>query len=162
MSVTEVHKQDCDDSTTLFPHNHPYILVSSHRRYIIYIAVTYVGMVMWTHSLFLSSLCLCPSVACTPITDTCTCMLKFDFIINFWCIVNYSGSYWMLFSTNRHISIPHGLVWPILFHAGEHTRITLNTRNVFIDITSTDLNKARIVLDTLVTMFSVYCDNPFT
>lgn len=45
---------------------------------------------------------------------------------------------------------------------GEHTKITLNTRNVFIEATATDLTKARIVLDTLVTMFSEYCAEPFT
>jgi len=37
---------------------------------------------------------------------------------------------------------------------GDHTKITLNTKNVFIDITATDLNKAKIVLDTIVCMFS--------
>ena len=45
---------------------------------------------------------------------------------------------------------------------GDHTKITLNTRNVFIEITATDLTKAKIVLDTLVTMFSEYCDQQFT
>jgi len=45
---------------------------------------------------------------------------------------------------------------------GEHSKITLNTRNVFIEITATDLTKASIVLDTLITMFSQYCDKPFT
>ncbi|XP_064385368.1 phenylalanine--tRNA ligase beta subunit-like [Halichondria panicea] len=44
---------------------------------------------------------------------------------------------------------------------GNHTRISLDTKNVFIDITATDLTKAKIVLDTLVTMFSVYCKEPF-
>ena len=45
---------------------------------------------------------------------------------------------------------------------GEHSKITLNTKNVFIEITATDLTKASIVLDTLITMFSQYCDKPFT
>lgn len=40
---------------------------------------------------------------------------------------------------------------------GEHSKITLNTRNVFIECTATDLNKAKITLDTIVTMFSQYC-----
>ncbi|XP_005097581.1 phenylalanine--tRNA ligase beta subunit [Aplysia californica] len=44
---------------------------------------------------------------------------------------------------------------------GEHSKITLNTRNVFIEATATDLTKAKIVLDTLVAMFSVYCEVPF-
>ncbi|XP_065890797.1 phenylalanine--tRNA ligase beta subunit-like [Dysidea avara] len=45
---------------------------------------------------------------------------------------------------------------------GEHTKITLNTKNVLIDVTGTDLNKCKIVLDTLVTMFSYHCSNQFT
>ncbi|XP_067658646.1 phenylalanine--tRNA ligase beta subunit-like [Haliotis asinina] len=45
---------------------------------------------------------------------------------------------------------------------GFHTRITLDTRNVFIEATATDLYKAQVTLDTLVTMFSEYCAEPFT
>lgn len=45
---------------------------------------------------------------------------------------------------------------------GDHTKITLNTKNIFIDITATDLNKAKIVLDTIVCMFSQYCTEPYT
>ncbi|TGZ55489.1 hypothetical protein CRM22_010398 [Opisthorchis felineus] len=45
---------------------------------------------------------------------------------------------------------------------GEHSRVTLKTRNIFIEATATDLHKACIVLDTLVTMFSEYCDPQFT
>lgn len=45
---------------------------------------------------------------------------------------------------------------------GDHSKITLNTRNVFIEITATDYNKAKIVLDTIVTMFCCYCKQPFT
>uniref|UniRef100_A0A8C5PLT3 Phenylalanine--tRNA ligase beta subunit n=1 Tax=Leptobrachium leishanense TaxID=445787 RepID=A0A8C5PLT3_9ANUR len=45
---------------------------------------------------------------------------------------------------------------------GDHTKINLKTRNVFIECTATDLTKAKIVLDILVTMFSEYCDEPFT
>ncbi|XP_075717537.1 phenylalanine--tRNA ligase beta subunit [Rhinoderma darwinii] len=45
---------------------------------------------------------------------------------------------------------------------GDHTKITLNTRNVFIECTATDLTKAKIVLDIMVTMFSEYCKEPFT
>ena len=47
-------------------------------------------------------------------------------------------------------------------YTGDHTKITLNTKNVFLDVTATDLNKAKIVLDTLVTMFSYHCDDQFT
>nr|CAH0098911.1 unnamed protein product [Daphnia galeata] len=45
---------------------------------------------------------------------------------------------------------------------GEHSKITLHTKNVFIECTATDLTKASIVLDTLVCMFSRYCRNQFT
>ncbi|KAG8445358.1 hypothetical protein GDO86_010225 [Hymenochirus boettgeri] len=45
---------------------------------------------------------------------------------------------------------------------GNHSKITLNTRNVFIECTATDLTKAKIVLDIIVTMFSEYCAKPFS
>lgn len=45
---------------------------------------------------------------------------------------------------------------------GRHSRITLETTDVFIECTATDLTKAHIVLDTVVTMFSEYCASPFT
>ncbi|KAF2361243.1 Phenylalanyl-tRNA synthetase class IIc beta subunit archae/euk cytosolic [Trinorchestia longiramus] len=45
---------------------------------------------------------------------------------------------------------------------GEHSKITLNTKDVFIECTATDKFKAQIVLDTLVCMFSGYCVKPFT
>ena len=43
----------------------------------------------------------------------------------------------------------------------EHTKITLSTKNVFIEITATDKTKASLVLDTLVAMFSEYCARKF-
>ncbi|XP_070609392.1 phenylalanine--tRNA ligase beta subunit isoform X2 [Erythrolamprus reginae] len=45
---------------------------------------------------------------------------------------------------------------------GEHSKISLNTKNVFVECTATDLTKAKIVLDILVSMFSEYCNKPFT
>ena len=46
---------------------------------------------------------------------------------------------------------------------GHASRITKeSTKNVFIECTATDLTKANIVLDTMVTMFSQYCGEPFT
>jgi phenylalanyl-tRNA synthetase beta chain len=45
---------------------------------------------------------------------------------------------------------------------GDKSKITLGTKNVFIECTATDLTKANIVLDTVVTMFSEYCSMPFT
>ncbi|KAK9808656.1 hypothetical protein WJX72_001360 [[Myrmecia] bisecta] len=44
---------------------------------------------------------------------------------------------------------------------GAHSAITLQTRDVFIECTATDLAKARIVLNTVCTMFSEYCSQPF-
>mmetsp|Transcript_48726 Transcript_48726/g.54515 ORF Transcript_48726/g.54515 Transcript_48726/m.54515 type:complete len:650 (+) Transcript_48726:46-1995(+) len=58
-------------------------------------------------------------------------------------------------SQNRVLSVP-----PII--NGSHSKITLDTKNVFIECTATDLTKANIVLDTVVTMFSEYCAKPFT
>uniref|UniRef100_A0AC11DB99 Phenylalanyl-tRNA synthetase subunit beta n=1 Tax=Ovis aries TaxID=9940 RepID=A0AC11DB99_SHEEP len=45
---------------------------------------------------------------------------------------------------------------------GNHSKITVNTKNVFIECTGTDFTKAKIVLDVIVTMFSEYCENQFT
>lgn len=44
----------------------------------------------------------------------------------------------------------------------EHSKITLDTRNVFIDITATDETKLAIVANIITTMFSEYCEEPFT
>jgi phenylalanyl-tRNA synthetase beta chain len=43
----------------------------------------------------------------------------------------------------------------------EHSKITLATRNVLIEVTATDQTKAEIVLNTIVCLFSAYCDQPF-
>ena len=45
---------------------------------------------------------------------------------------------------------------------GDHSKIKLTTKNVFIDITGTNLHKISVALDTLVAMFSEYCDDQFT
>lgn len=57
-------------------------------------------------------------------------------------------------SNNVVLSLP-----PII--NGDHSKITLNTKNVFIECTATDLHKAKVVLDTMVTMFSEYCSPAF-
>eukprot|EP01083_Nonionella_stella_P075492 205264_1 len=44
----------------------------------------------------------------------------------------------------------------------EHSKMSLNTRNVLIDVTGTDMTKVKIVLNTLCAMFSQYCSDPFT
>eukprot|EP00039_Didymoeca_costata_P024726 m.11255 g.11255 ORF g.11255 m.11255 type:complete len:600 (+) comp4407_c0_seq1:107-1906(+) len=45
---------------------------------------------------------------------------------------------------------------------GDHSKITLDTKNVFIECTATDLTKAKIVLNMMVCMFSGYCEEPCT
>lgn len=44
----------------------------------------------------------------------------------------------------------------------EHSKITLNTQNVFIDVTATDMTKLNIVVNIVATMFSEYCAVPYT
>lgn len=43
-----------------------------------------------------------------------------------------------------------------------HSKITLDTKNVFIEITATDETKLDIVCNMMVTMFASYCAEPFT
>uniref|UniRef100_A0A915Q378 phenylalanine--tRNA ligase n=1 Tax=Setaria digitata TaxID=48799 RepID=A0A915Q378_9BILA len=42
---------------------------------------------------------------------------------------------------------------------GEHSKIHLGTRNILIEVTATDFEKAKIVLNTMVAMFSQYTSN---
>ncbi|KAH9943394.1 phenylalanyl-tRNA synthetase [Epithele typhae] len=44
----------------------------------------------------------------------------------------------------------------------ERSKITLNTKNIFIDITATDETKLGIVANIISTMFSEYCAEPFS
>lgn len=64
-------------------------------------------------------------------------------------------------------------VYPVIYDAngivlslppiinGDHSKISVNTKNIFIECTATDLTKAKIVLDTIVTLFSQHCTEPF-
>ncbi|ODV98270.1 hypothetical protein PACTADRAFT_31672 [Pachysolen tannophilus NRRL Y-2460] len=71
-------------------------------------------------------------------------------------IIKDSDVYPVILDSNKTVcSLP-----PII--NSNHSKITLNTRNVFLDITATDRTKAEIVVNQLVAMFSVYCDDPFT
>jgi phenylalanyl-tRNA synthetase beta chain len=45
---------------------------------------------------------------------------------------------------------------------GWHSRIRPETKNVFIECTATDLTKAKITLNMIVTAFSSYCRTPNT
>ena len=71
-------------------------------------------------------------------------------------IIRDSPVYPIIYDTqDRVLSMP-----PII--NSEHSKITLNTRNIFIDITATDLTKLNIVANIISTMFSEYCAEPFT
>lgn len=62
----------------------------------------------------------------------------------------------MIYDSNRVVcSLP-----PII--NGDHSKITLDTKNVFIEITATDKTKLEIVNKIMVTMFSLYTAEPFT
>ncbi|KAI3736793.1 hypothetical protein L2E82_26780 [Cichorium intybus] len=70
-------------------------------------------------------------------------------------IIEDSPVYPVIYDRNRRVlSLP-----PII--NGAHSAISLKTKNVFIECTATDLTKAKIVLNTMVTMFSVYCERKF-
>lgn len=45
---------------------------------------------------------------------------------------------------------------------GDHSKISLNTKNVFLEYTATDKTKVEIVNNIMVTMFSQYTSEPFT
>lgn len=83
------------------------------------------------------------------------------------------------YSSDKHLSrylhiIRDSPVYPIIYDANRkvlsmppiinsnHSKITLDTRNVFIDITATDETKLELVNHILVAMFSTYCEEPFT
>jgi phenylalanyl-tRNA synthetase beta chain len=44
----------------------------------------------------------------------------------------------------------------------EPTKLTVNTKNIFIDVTGLDLTKTKLVLTTIISMFSMYCADPFS
>lgn len=44
----------------------------------------------------------------------------------------------------------------------EHSKISKDTRNCFIECTAVDIAKAEIVLNTIVCLFSLHCEQPFT
>ncbi|KAL8922816.1 MAG: hypothetical protein Q9208_004941 [Pyrenodesmia sp. 3 TL-2023] len=83
------------------------------------------------------------------------------------------------YENDRHLSrylpiIKDSPVYPVIYDSkrtvcsmppiinGDHSKITLNTRNVFVDMTATDRTKLDICLNILVSMFSQYAAEPFT
>ncbi|OAV97768.1 phenylalanyl-tRNA synthetase, beta subunit [Puccinia triticina 1-1 BBBD Race 1] len=84
-----------------------------------------------------------------------------------------------LYQSDKHLSkylhiIRDSPLYPIIYdHSrtvlsmppiinSDKTKITLDTRDVFIDVTATDQTKLAIVINTIITMFSQYCSKPFT
>lgn len=71
-------------------------------------------------------------------------------------IIRDSPVYPVIYDTNRQVlSMP-----PII--NSNHSKISLNTKNVFIDTTAIDETKLGIVINIIVAMFSQYCAKPFT
>ncbi|TFK75783.1 phenylalanyl-tRNA synthetase [Pluteus cervinus] len=83
-----------------------------------------------------------------------------------------------LYESEKHLArylhiIKDSPVYPILYDAqdrvlsmppiinSDHSKITLDTRNVFIDVTATDETKLNIVVNIVATMFSEYCAEPY-
>ncbi|KAI9139095.1 beta subunit of phenylalanyl-tRNA synthetase [Paraphysoderma sedebokerense] len=70
-------------------------------------------------------------------------------------IIRDSPVYPVVLDANRVVcSLP-----PII--NGEHSKISLKTKNVFIECTATDLTKAKIVLNTIIANFSEYCGDKY-
>jgi len=61
----------------------------------------------------------------------------------------------VIYDSNRVV-----LSYPPIIN-GEHSRIRLDTKDIFIECTATDLTKANITLNTVVAMFAEYCKVPF-
>jgi len=71
-------------------------------------------------------------------------------------IIENSPVYPVIYDAERRVlSLP-----PII--NGEHSKVTINTKNVFIECTATDYTKANVVLNTIIAMFSRYCKQPFS
>jgi phenylalanyl-tRNA synthetase beta chain len=71
-------------------------------------------------------------------------------------IIRDSPVYPVIFDSRKTVcSLP-----PII--NSDHSKISLKTKNVFMEITATDRTKLEIVNNIMVSMFSQYCAEPFT
>lgn len=71
-------------------------------------------------------------------------------------IIKDQPLYPVIYDANRTVlSLP-----PVI--NGNVSKMSVDTKNIFIDCTATDLNKAKVALNTLVTAFSQYCEEPWT
>lgn len=83
-----------------------------------------------------------------------------------------------VYKSEKHLArylhiIEDSPVYPIIYDAhdrvlsmppiinSEHSKITLNTKNIFIEATATDETKVQIVMNIVATMFSEYCKIPY-
>jgi phenylalanyl-tRNA synthetase beta chain len=81
---------------------------------------------------------------------------KFKHLKPYVPIIKDSPVYPVIYDSKRVVlSLP-----PII--NGDYSKITLDTKDIFIECTATDKTKANIVLNTIVTMFSEHCKDPFT
>lgn len=71
-------------------------------------------------------------------------------------IIKESPVYPVIYDANRTV-----LSLPPLIN-GNHSKITLNTKNMFMEITATDHTKVEIANCIMVSMFSEYCGDKFT
>lgn len=93
--------------------------------------------------------------------------------------VHTAAELMQIYESDKHLSrylpiIRDSDVYPIIYDAedhvlsmppiinSEHSKITLETKNVFIDTTATDDTKLQIVINMVASMFSEYCAEPFT
>ncbi|GJQ10456.1 hypothetical protein GpartN1_g2247.t1 [Galdieria partita] len=60
----------------------------------------------------------------------------------------------VLDAENRILSLP-----PVI--NGDLSKVTLSTRNIFVDCTGTDWTKTQMVIRTIVAIISQYCEKPF-
>ncbi|KAK9453565.1 hypothetical protein V1511DRAFT_489833 [Dipodascopsis uninucleata] len=71
-------------------------------------------------------------------------------------IIRDSPVYPVVYDKNRNVcSLP-----PII--NSDRSKISINTKNILIEVTATDKTKVEIVVNQLVAMFSEYCAEPFT
>ncbi|KAI1082368.1 phenylalanyl-tRNA synthetase [Whalleya microplaca] len=71
-------------------------------------------------------------------------------------IIRDKPLYPVIYDANRVVcSMP-----PII--NSDHSKITLDSKNIFIECTATDATKLEIVVSMMATMFSVYSEQPFT
>ena len=71
-------------------------------------------------------------------------------------IIENSPVFPVILDSNRNVcSMP-----PII--NSNSSKITLDTKNVFLDVTGTDRTKVEIVINQLIAMFSRYCEVPFS